>query len=373
MRSWARRFFRSRSSKVVLTGFGLSVAIGIAIIGSSEPTTIVVLDAQTESIRYRVRDPDMAAFRLFCTDLAGTDARRQLADGLFVPALGSEVEYRKAAEPDMVLPGEAVGITIFVRTPRSAQGKLDGTGNQLLHRDSSIIEKLPDRLTLVPRPDCLGRSTRLPIWGPASVGESIRAIPATTEGPRHIQKARISVYAIANTHWLLSCLLSAQPTLYRSVPDIELPFGARVEGGGWNPSGSHSTRRQDDPLGSSAWHGIVAIDPMVPTMAVTISTQARDIAVYMPGTTGEATKILPGRLSHYADDPNVRAGLAYVGAMIAAIAFLTFLFQVVFHRGEDMEGAQARPSGTENENSAKTSPGGRHAIDAAENGLKQVD
>lgn len=285
-RAW--RFLRRRLRPVLrwLAPRGwpvAAIAIGLAYVVLSitlpPPATVSVIDAESESLRFDVMNPDLAAFRLGGMRLIDPDADDDPAciAGLLVPALDARVTYRL----------EEIGLVVGVRGTGPSAGRIEREGPPLA---------LPAEAWLVPDAACPGHfPRRLPVVGPTVLGEELR--PESLDpagGARPLVSGTIAVYGRAIEVDI--GIYSAEATLY-PVSEIELPGGSRLFAG---PADGRPP----------PWHGFVtpgACDPdgTCAAFAVQVSTGATTLHLVRPGVEVKPEVIAISTFARLFSDPSI--------------------------------------------------------------------
>jgi hypothetical protein len=270
-----------------------------------EPKMLSILSAETEVVSHRVWNPAMSAFRVQGMSLVqADDGDRTCVEGLLTPPVGMTLSYivnRPTADGG--------GLAVVGTAPAEGGAQPGWTGH--LRAGNGTALAVPADFILVEDRRCSGPAPdRLPIWGAIEVGDEIAAATDAGEQQRLLLSGALSFYGRATTEIpILSSLISFEPVLY-PVSDVKIPFGSRLLGG------------QADP--NSPWRGIARYDPGG-RLALEVSTEARDISIFAPGTSRVAETIVPSALAQLTSDPNLIAFQIY----FAAAAFFAGMLSIM--------------------------------------------
>ena len=160
-----------------------------------------------------------------------------------------------------------------------------------LRPDDTQVEVIGGSLVVFADATCPGQfPTRLPIWGPAQFGSELRVSAEGHAGRGMLLNGKLVIYGHAHERLLL---LRMAPGLY-PVSSIDLPAGARLTV--LNPDGSAS---------STPWWGVARVQASANGLLVEASTEARSIALFMPGTWAGVSRVDLGGFAQLIKDPNV--------------------------------------------------------------------
>lgn len=281
------------------TPFGIAVSASVGLIALTllafllltEPVTTINITAQTETLAFRVANPDMVildklkSVRLYATDPdevadLDSDHSTRCVSGRIEPTLGSVIRYRRGHDDVVTLSidevDESVGFPSFTLT--------DGSRIRL-GTDTMIVMNPNDK-------NCSSEfPSTLPIWGPGELGNE-RISAADKEPPSFLIEGAVLAYARS----------IIQQTLFLAE-EIPLPAGSRVV--------------NEVRLTGNSWFGSARIRKEGGFKAH-ITTNAHALRVYRAGVKGYETV----RVSLFArqfNDP----GLLWLQAWFAIIIALT--------------------------------------------------
>lgn len=287
MRSiWIRQASRLAWGKI-FTAFGLSLAVTAATVSifgmMGNPATLAVIEAESEYVRYRVFNENMAAFPgegLRITLADDFDLEGQCAGGSVSPHSESVVEYissRGSAGMVVVVSGSAQFTT---------RDGIEGRGEVALVSDRS----------------CGRPAAKFPVWGPGQVG-SIFAVRNDGVDPV-LLSGEVDVFG----RTLHLGPLGAGGALYSATPDpMRLPAGGAI----WTDGGGAGERAREAPE-SSALFGFVATRHGQ-ALQVNVTTEAPEIEIIAPGGELDPSRIEIGFFAQAINDPNIlRLQLSFV-------------------------------------------------------------
>jgi hypothetical protein len=261
------------------------------------PETLSVIKARSEFVATWVIAPPMSAVAIGGMkagdfDPKGSEETRCI-EGLLTPPHGSRVTYFRYRKSDL-----SIRIESLFDEPATVR------------TDAGRREALPKDVRLTVDKSCPGSPPdRLPVWGPAQLGEVQRAASSEDSAVGMLLDGEVKIYG-RSVEWLpvISWVLAKfgshlDRTLYPTVV-LPLPPGSRVE-----------AARTTNEAAQTPWWGIVQIDAD-DGMTVQITTEAENLSVFPPGTTVRGEMVRVGKFAQLTSDPTL-VGFQIYGAVLA--------------------------------------------------------
>jgi hypothetical protein len=241
----------------------------------------VSLTATSESVKFRVVNPDFAVIHISGMEAHSSDPKAKLTGcvaGVVTPANGSSIEYRRGSDD------------FFKITIDSRFGSPNGT---VFRFRPAAQNSMPFEVTAATefraKKDCGTPPARLPIWGPAKFGDRLSAPGESGDvTPGLLSEGTIEVYAHAHD-WLLGIKF---PSSVYSVQTFDLPPGSVLTA-------------VDDA--AENWIGTASVPSDGNGFEIRASTMSPNIALQLPhAPTGtKPQRIDLGQYAQYLNDPNV--------------------------------------------------------------------
>src|ERR1700754_700137 len=293
---WLRRYLRWKTViALVLLAILAASAITVLFV-IPRPETLSVIKARSEFVETSVIAPPMSAVAIGGMRAGDFDPKGSVEtrciEGLVTPPHHSRVTYFRYRKSDLSIRIESLGgESATVRT------------------DAGRREALPKDVRLTVDKSCPGSPPdRLPVWGPAQLGEVQRAASSEDSAAGMLLDGEVKIYG-RSVEWLpvISWVLGQfgsrlDGTLYPTV-SLPLPPGSRVE-----------AARTMDKAEQTPWWGIVQIDAD-DGMTVQVTTEAENLSVFPPGTTVRGETVRVGKFVQLTSDPNLVGFQIYVAVL----------------------------------------------------------
>jgi hypothetical protein len=286
---------------VVLIGIAAILLPSLASSATERNEVYVTISAHTEYLQFTVEDSEIARFGFKQAKVSTAnsfDPPRIKADckpGIFTPAVGSVVTYRYQPDGTVLATADAQN--------NAPSGWLSIAGSEMEPMDETTFVDLS-------RSGCTDQTTdqtipKLPVWGPAEIGQELRAAEGFNSRPLLLLSGTLSMYARAvpflGTY--------GERTLF-PVSSIELPTGSRL-------SETPKVGDNGEPVAFHRWWGVVYVGPgEASSFTAELATFAPSLTLLHPGSDRGGDIISAGVFTRFVGDPNTkRAGVIFALAL----------------------------------------------------------
>jgi hypothetical protein len=273
---------------VLYTGFVLTLPA---------PNLWVGFRATSESLSFRVINPEMAAFRISGMRGTSVDGRfSACVDAMITPKAGARMSYRR---------GDEKYYQITIDAPES------GAETLTIRDRGKPASVLRGNVIFAAAEECSGSvPKRLPVWGPAEFGEEVR--PANVFGiivPGSLIEGTIEVFAHAQDRLLGLSF----PSVVYSVTTFNVPPGSVLT----TPDGVSD---------ETTWTGFVRLPQEGFGVEVQASSNTRAVTIRstraFSDSASSSRRIDLGQFAQVLNDPNIIQLQFFVGALMLLIQAL---------------------------------------------------
>jgi len=285
---------------IVLSLFGFLIYLFI-LICLPRPSTVMSVSSNTEALTYRATNPTQSSISLGSSLLVPgnlfDENESQCVSGIFTPNTGVIITYRKYID----------GFTIeFIETNKIATTigslKLPSGEQKNIKSDDLFIVSTKEE-------ECASDSShvRLPIWGPAELGEEFRALGSDKSEPGLLLEGIIDIYGRSS----------------ETLGPFDNTAGLYSSGSIKLPTGSRVVEVKDKWLTGKPWWGIVHASMNETYFTVNATTEAYELALFTPGIQNEPETIQVGTFKRLYKDPGILKAQVLVGILLLIFQTLT--------------------------------------------------
>lgn len=274
------------------TGFLLSVIIpGVLmafVVFYPAPPPLIVINAETEYVAFRVVRPEIAIIALEDTAYRGDNLNcpklqgSQITLGLLEPARKSIIQYRYAGEKLAISLASSPDAPSHLRFP-------DETACTLPSVASFVLKKHGNQ-SLGSRP--------LPIAGPGQIGDEYgppTLPPEQSTSPYYrtlgtMISGELQVFGRTANPINRGTLYPAQNAVF------PLPAGGRLASGGGNIS-------SDEMISNASWYGVAMMGDK--SLHISVTTESEDLQLFRPGRSSDFERFGISIFARLFSDPSI--------------------------------------------------------------------